>query len=159
MAQASPATRELKCLVLPMSGRALIVPNVAVAEIVTQQDVTQQSNAPDWLLGTGTWRGLEIPLIAFDRLCGERDAAPERTGRFVVMYGLEGEGAPPFYGVRIDALPRTETVDPQKLRPAEGSPHDSPLVAARASVGDRECLVPAFGRLGHELTRHIGRRA
>ncbi len=154
----SPA-REIKCLVLPVAGRPLIVPNVAVAEIVTQQDVTPQPGAPDWLLGTGTWRGTQIPLIAFDRLCGEREDAPERTGRFVVMYGLEGEGAPPFYGLRIDALPRTETVDAQRLRPAEGTPHASAMVAARAVVSERECLVPAFDRLGHELTRYAGRTA
>lgn len=154
---AEGGARELKCLVLPVSGRPLIVPNVAVAEIVTQQDVTPQSKTPDWFLGTGTWRGMQIPLIAFDRLSGEREDVPERTGRFVVMYGLEGEGAPPFYGVRIDALPRTETVDANRLRPAEGAPHGSDMVAARASVGDRECLVPAFDRLGHELTRYTGR--
>jgi len=153
---AEAATREIKCLVLPVSGRPLIVPNVAVAEIVTQQDVASQPGAPDWLLGAGTWRGTHIPLIAFDRLCGERDEPPDPTGRFVVMYGLEGEGAPPFYGVRIDALPRSETVDAQRLRPAEGEPHASSLVAARAMVGERECLVPAFDQLGHELTRHTG---
>ncbi len=156
---AESGTREIKCLVLPVAKRPLIVPNVAVAEIVTQQDVSPQQGAPDWLLGTGTWRGTEIPLIAFDRLCGERDEPPERTGRFVVMYGLEGEGAPPFYGVRIDALPRSETVDTQRLRPAEGAAHASAMVAARAVVGERECLVPAFDRLGHELTRQTGRGA
>jgi chemosensory pili system protein ChpC len=151
--------RELKCLVLPVGGLPLIVPNVAVAEIVTQQDVAPQPDAPAWLLGTGAWRGMQIPLIAFDYLSGERDATPDATGRYVVMYGLEGEGAPPFYGVRIDALPRTETVDAERLRPAEGGVHDSDMVATRAIVGERECLVPAFERLGHELTRRSPRPA
>ena len=151
---AGEGSRQLKCLVLPVKGTPVIVPNSAVAEIITQQDIAPSGNTPDWFLGTGAWRGTEIPLIAFDRLCGERQDVPEASGRFVVLFGLEGEGAPPFYGIRIDALPRSETVDGERLQPARGPAHASEYVAARAIVGDRECLVPDFDALGRTLARY-----
>lgn len=151
---AEAAARQLKCLLLPMQGRAILVPNAAVAEIITQQDIATDARTPDWFLGTGAWRGTEIPLIAFDRLCGERQDVPEAAGRFVILFGIEAEGAPAFYGIRIDSLPRSETVDGERLRPAEGPEHDSDYVAARATVGERGCLIPDFERLGQALARH-----
>lgn len=151
---AAEQARELKCLVLPVTGTPLIVPNSAVAEIITQQDIAPSEDTPDWFLGTGAWRGTEIPLIAFDRLCGERHDVPEASGRFVVLFGVESEGAPPFYGIRIDALPRSETVDGERLQAAQGPEHGSSHVAARATVGERVCLVPAFEVLGRTLGRY-----
>lgn len=145
----------VKCLLLPVTGPAVIVPNSAVAEIITQQDVAPAADAPDWFLGTGRWRGTDIPLIAFDRLVGERDDAPEPAGRFVVLFGLDGGGAPGFYGIRIDRLPRTETVDRQRLRPADGEAHRSEFVGLRAVIeGERECLVPDLDALGRTLARY-----
>lgn len=147
--------RQIKCLLLPVTGPAVIVPNSAVAEIITQQDIAPAADAPDWFLGTGRWRGTDIPLISLDRLVGERDDVPEPAGRFVVLFGLQDEGAPGFYGVRIEQLPRTETVDEQRLRPAEGEAHPSEFVSTRAVVaGERECLIPDFDALGRTLGRY-----
>ena len=152
--------RQLKCLLLPVKGTPVIVPNSAVAEIITQQDIAPSDDTPDWFLGTGSWRGAEIPLIAFDRLCGERQDVPPAPGRFIILFGLEGEGAPPFYGIRIEALPRSETVDAERLRTAAGPAHASECVAARATVGgDRECLVPDFDALAETLARYARSRA
>lgn len=141
----------VKCLLLPVSGPAIVVPNAAVAELITQNTVTTVEDAPDWLLGRGSWRGLDIPLIAFDRLTGERDEVPPSSGRFVVLFGLEQEGAPAFYGVRIERLPRSETVDRDNIAPAENPGHKSEFVAMRTLLGDRECLIPNFDALGRAL--------
>ena len=153
---AEEGERQLKCLVLPLHGRPAIVPNSAVAEIITQQDITPSADTPDWFLGTGSWRGLEIPLLAFDRLCGERQDVPEAAGRFVVLFGIESAGAPAYYGIRIDALPRSETVNGERLQAAPGPAHGSEFVAARATIADRECLVPDFDALGETLSRYAG---
>jgi len=149
--------RELKCLVLPLRGTPALVPNSSVAEIVTQQDVTPGRDKPDWYLGTGSWRGIEVPLIAFDRLCGERQDVPAAAGRFVVMFGLSGDnGAPSFYGIRIESLPRTETVDAERLQATPGATDHSQYVRVRATLGERECVVPDFDAIGHALARYAG---
>lgn len=141
----------VKCLLLSMTGPAVIVPNTAVAELITQNTVTPVEGAPDWLLGRGSWRGLDIPLIAFDRLCGEREEPAPGSGRFVVLFGLEREGAPAFYGIRIERLPRSETVDRAGLVAAGEPEHASEYVAMRARLGDRDCLIPDFDALGEAL--------
>lgn len=145
------ADERVKCLVLSVSGPAVMVPNAAVAELITQNSVTPVEGAPDWLLGRGSWRGLDIPLIAFDRLAGERADAPASAGRFIVLFGLEREGAPAFYGLRIDRLPRSETVARDRLVPADEPDHSSEVVALRARLDDRDCLIPDFDALGRTL--------
>lgn len=143
--------KRVKCLLLPVAGPPLVIPNAAVAELITQNTVTTVADAPDWLLGRGSWRGLDIPLIAFDRLSGEREEVPPSSGRFVVLFGLEQEGAPAFYGVRIERLPRSETVDTDNLVAADDAEHDSQFVAMRARLGDNDCLIPDFDALGRAL--------
>lgn len=145
------ADERVKCLVLSVSGPSILVPNAAVAELITQNTVTPVEGAPDWFLGRGSWRGLDIPLIAFDRLCGEREDAPPSSGRFVVLFGLEREGAPAFYGIRIERLPRSETVDRANLEKADEPQHPSEVVAVRAHVSDNDCLIPDFDALGRTL--------
>jgi len=145
------ADDRVKCLLLPVAGPALMVPNAAVAELITQNTVTTVEGAPDWLLGRGSWRGLDIPLIAFDRLAGERDEVPPSSGRFVVLFGLEQEGAPAFYSLRIERLPRSETVDRDSLKAADNPGHDSEFVAMRTMLGDHECLIPDFDAIGRAL--------
>lgn len=136
---------EVKCLLLPVAGAPLLVPGSAVAEIITQQQITTRDHAPDWLLGVGAWRGREIPLISFERLRGEPLEMPEAAGRFVVLFGFGGEsGRPEFYGIRIESLPRTETADRQRLTPVDGPQGGEPFLAARVTIGERECLIPDF---------------
>lgn len=134
--------RELKCLLLPMAGPGVLVPNTLVGEIVTQQAVRPIRDSADWMLGTGGWRGTEIPLISFERLCRFRDSAPDAAGRYVVLFSLTPEDPPPYYGVRIEALPRSETVDADRLESHDRDSDDPPFIAVRGRLGDRECIVP-----------------
>lgn len=147
--------RELKCLVLPVQGPGIVVPNIAVAEIITQQDVTLRDDTPDWFLGTGVWRGQEIPLIAFDRLCGLRQDTPRASGRFVVLFGLDNTTKPPYYAFRIEALPRSETVNTERFEAHERKRDDSEFIAARGAIGDRECIVPDLDAVVRALLPHL----
>lgn len=152
------ADEQIKCLVLPVQGYPVLVPNSAVAEIITQQDIAPADDTPDWFLGIGRWRGVDIPLISLDRLIGERDDAPDPAGRFVVLFGIEEAGGPGFYGIRIESLPRTETLDRERLRPSDEPPHPSEHIEARAVIGgDRACLIPDFDALGRTLGRYATR--
>lgn len=147
--------RQLRCLLLPVGATALIVPNSAVAEIVTVDEIAARADTPDWFLGLANWRGAEIPLIAFDRLCGERQDAPPGEGRFVVLFGL-GEN-PLFYGMRIEALPRSEKVDAERLQPAAGGGQAGYFISARGMVDKRECAVPNVDAVENAIAGHLRR--
>ena len=144
---AEQRARELKCLLLPMQGAGMLVPNALVAEIVTQQSVTAVPETADWLLGRGSWRGTDVPLISFDRLCRLVDKPPEPGGRYVILYSLEPDHQPAYYGVRINSLPRSETVDAERLVSRPRAEDDSDVIALRGDLGDRACLIPDLDAL------------
>lgn len=137
------ASRELKCVLLPAGANALAVPNNAVAEVITLDEIRTRGDTPEWFLGSTHWRGYDIPLIDFAHLAGQRDEAAPGAGRYVVLFAFGT--VPSFYGLRVDSLPHTETVDGDTLRPADsGAP--AGLLRARAVVDTRndtrDCIVP-----------------
>jgi len=139
--------RATKCLLLPMGERGLLLPNPLVAEIITQQAVVEYAGTPPWFLGTGGWRGTDIPLVSFECLCDEDREPPEPAGRYVVVFSLEPAREPAYYGLRIDALPRSEAVDGERLASQPREPSDPAVVALRGRLGDRDCLIPDVDRL------------
>lgn len=156
---ARQTARELKCLLLPMPGAGLLVPNALVAEIVTQQSVSAVPGTADWLLGRGSWRGTDVPLISFDRLCGFVDHAPDPGGRYVILYSLEPEQQPAYYGVRINSLPRSETVDAERLESRSREDDDADVIALRGDLGDRVCVIPDLDALTAAVRNELAAQA
>lgn len=151
----SASGEPLKCLVLPLAGTGVLLPGVLAAEIITQQDVNREGDRPDWFLGTGTWRGVEVPLIAFDRLCGLRDEIPDPAGRYVMVYAHEAGARPAYYGIRIDGLPRSETLTPDRIDSQEQRENDPEYIAFRVRHGDRESIVPDLDALLRTLAQYV----
>lgn len=147
--------RELKCLLLPVSGAGVLVPNALVAEIVTQQAVEPASSDADWLLGTGTWRGVDIPLIAFETLASLGEPVTEAGGRYVVLFSMEPRQVPTYYGIRIQALPRSETVNGERLETTERGDDDSPMIAFRGRLGERDCVIPDLDRVTAAIRQEL----
>ncbi|NER61296.1 chemotaxis protein CheW, partial [Pseudomonas sp. MAFF212428] len=57
-------------LLLPLSDRCLVLPNVAVAELIGYQACTASPDQPAWLLGWIDWRSQRLPLLSFEAACG-----------------------------------------------------------------------------------------
>jgi len=52
-------------LLLPLGDRTLVLPNVAVAELIGQRNLVCQRGEPAWHLGCIDWRQKHLPLIGF----------------------------------------------------------------------------------------------
>lgn len=146
---------ELKCLLLPVSGAGVLVPNGLVAEIVTQQAVEPAPDAAPWLLGTGTWRGVDIPLIALETLAGLSASVTEAGGRYVVLFSMQPDHTPTYYGIRIQALPRSETVNGERLETTQRNDDDSPMIAFRGRLGERDCVIPDLDRVTSAIRQEL----
>ena len=53
---ASDALETLNSLIVPLRERLLLLPNVAVAELVGYRLSEEASGGPDWFLGRTLWR-------------------------------------------------------------------------------------------------------
>lgn len=137
MNQLAATPSEIPSLMIPLQGRPLLVPNLAVAEIVPFNAPVPVSGKPQWYLGHIMWRGVKVPVVSVVQLRGEDEDIPPEA-RITVFNGLGGEV--PFYGVISHGIPRLVRVRQQDLESTDGmyTPIDDALVA----VGGELAVIP-----------------
>lgn len=101
---------QLTGLLLPLSDRTLLVPNVAVAELIPYRAPQTASHAPAWLLGQVAWRDLNLPLLSFEAASGgQTQIGP--NARVVVLNALGGRAHVKFVALLVQGIPRSTRVD------------------------------------------------
>jgi len=131
-------TSNLTGLLLPLADRNLILPNVAVAELIDYQHGAFDLDTPPWYLGRVTWRDRHIPLLSFEAACGSKIVIGDRA-RIVILNALGGRPELRFIALLVQGIPRSCKLDSQL------SYVDVPLCAlemAAVQVGDQVAKVP-----------------
>ncbi len=96
----------LPCLLIPVLGGRLILPNVTVAELITYQAPSPSQNCADWLLGRLEWRGTMIPVVSYEKFCGQKTGVQGQDLRIAVVNAPNGDsGALRFFGVLVQGIP------------------------------------------------------
>jgi chemosensory pili system protein ChpC len=145
--------REMRGLLLPLGERNLLLPNVAVAELVGFQEPEAEADAEDWLLGSIAWRGRRIPVVSFTAaLGGETLPAQGQRMRIAVLNTLNGNPELPYIGVLTLGISRLARVSADNLAPDPSGEVDSDLVLESLTVGDQPAWIPDLDRLETLLT-------
>lgn len=102
----SEVPAEIRCLVIPLHQRRLLLPNAAVAELIGYREPEPFVNVEPWLLGEVSWHRRSIPVVDFELLTG----GPSRTGsvrqRIIVCYAGDPGLAWPLVGFIAQGIPR-----------------------------------------------------
>lgn len=93
-------------LLLPLDTLNLVVPQAAVAEVISRPRLETVSDGPDWVTGMFHWRSEQLPLVSLERLMGRAPREPGSGARVVVLYGLSGQAGVDYYGVEVQGIPR-----------------------------------------------------
>lgn len=121
-------TGTIACLLAPIAGRQLLVPNVTVAEVVPAEELLPPpAGAAPWHQGFVRWRDQSIPVVAFEVLNGE--SASRDFQRVVILNSITGSAQQPCYGIGVQGEPRLAKVKIAQLEDLES-----------ASVGQVEFL-------------------
>ncbi|WP_296266207.1 MULTISPECIES: chemotaxis protein CheW [unclassified Pseudomonas] len=102
---------QLTGLLLPLGDRTLVLPNVAVAELVGQRRLSCERGAVDWHMGWLDWRQHRLPLIGFEAACGGHTPCGERA-RIVVLNAL-GDTGLRYLALLLQGIPRSCKLDSQ----------------------------------------------
>lgn len=136
---------EVASLLVPLTEKTLLMPNVTVAEIVPVGEISPVDNAPDWLLGELLWRDLSVPLLSFEVLNGYPAPALTSRSRVAVLNttGIDAELG--FIAIVTQGLPRLARVTPSEIveRDADKDEYDEMLV----SWAGEAAVIPAVGKL------------
>jgi len=142
------AASSITGLLVPLADRTLLLPNVAVAELIPYRaPQAVQGNAPAWFLGQVPWRDLMLPLLSFEAASGSQVEAGSRA-RVVILNALGGRDHVKFIALLVQGIPRSIKVD------ASLSRSDVPLASLEldaVNLGDVQARIPDLIGLEQKL--------
>lgn len=134
--------RDIRGVLISVTGGRLLLPNASVAEVITYSDPEVVANAPEWLLGRVRWRGWRLPLLSFSRLAGWSSEDGQMGAKVAVLKALGSNPKLPFFAVLSQGFPRLVTVSAPALHESHDM-KDLPLgVHARVTLNDDPAVVP-----------------
>lgn len=134
-------------LLVPLADRMLLVPNVAVAELIPYRAPQSAQGTPPWFLGQVSWRDLTLPLLSFE---AASDGQPN-TGsgsRVAVLNALGGRDHVKFIALLVQGIPRSVKVDPNLAR---SDVPLAPLELDAVNLGDVQARIPDLIALEQKL--------
>lgn len=113
-------TGAIACLLLPITGKKLLLPNVTVAEVVNDSEIiAAPSGSPEWRLGSINWRGQMVPVVAFEGMNGQ--GQPRESQQVAILNGISAQRDLPFYGLVIQGMPQLAKVKIAQLEDLESA--------------------------------------
>ena len=135
----------IRCMQLPLDGMQILVPNAAVAEIIGFADPEQPREEPG-LRGEIHWRGVMVPVVSVEELCGKTLAEPGPRSRIAVIYQPDGDPDLPYLGIILQDIPRGYLADEDRMQLLLDG-HDCPYLLGRADPMLDHLLVPDLDAL------------
>lgn len=141
----------LTALLLPLADRTLLLPNVAVAEIIPYRGVQTAPDLPPWLLGQIGWRDLRLPLLSFEAAGGRTQLGATPIGatpKVAVLNALGGRPRVKFLALLLQGIPRSLKVDARLPR---ADARLAPLELAAVQVEGGVAWIPDLEALEQKL--------
>jgi chemosensory pili system protein ChpC len=144
---ADPTSREIRGLMIPVTGGRVLLPNATVAEVITYSIPEKIPDAPDWLLGRLSWRGWRLPLFSFSMLSGGATKESYSNAKVAVLKALGGNAKMPFLAMLAQGFPRLTTITPDLLIPTGDESAHPTGVHAQVLVRDDQAVIPNMGQI------------
>lgn len=149
-AQTNTATQKLvsdiPSMVLPVDGKGLLLPGVAVAEIIPFSQPIRSGDEPSWFMGVITWRKLQVPVVSFGEL-NEQQAMPSAARKHIAVLNNTGVNeALPFIAIVIQGIPRLIRITPKDIADDNTTP-TSPMELMAVNLAGDIFYVPNVSAL------------
>ena len=152
----SEMSREIRGVMIPVTGGRILLPNATVAEVITYATPEKIPNAPHWLLGRLSWRGWRLPLFSFSMLSGGAKEESLSNAKVAVLKALGGNAKMPFLAMLAQGFPRLTTVTPDLLIPTGDESEHPPGVHAHVLVRDDQAVIPNLGQIEALVAEAMG---
>ncbi len=129
------SAKKIKCVLLTLRTENVVVPNAALAEIVSLRDVNKVDNAPQWLLGKMHWRGVDIPLVSFEAAAeGSSTAMNANQAAVIHLISADGKSVYPYVGLSISGVPHISEFSKEQITVDAQERKAHPMVAQRIRI-------------------------
>lgn len=146
----SAAQLDLSALLVPVTGRLLIVPSAVVAEIIKRRELRPPAEPHGWLLGELKWHHMAVPVVAFEGLNNDPVPDPGSGSRLVIM-NLPGEnGRVHNYAILTQGVPHLLRLTGDDMEEMDSS-YLGPAERMRVRVYGQVAAIPDFDL----IERHV----
>ncbi len=132
---------DVRSMLLPLEAQSLLLPGVAVAEIIQYLQPERATDAPEWFMGTITWRKREVPVVSFAVLNGKKEAAVSRHQHIAVLNNTGVNDGLHFIAIVIQGIPRLLRITPKDIT-TDNETELSPMELLAVKLGDDTVFVP-----------------
>ena len=154
---ATAAPDQVYAVLVQILADSLLVPNLAVADVVPRTDLTPIAGSPPWVDGLITWQSRRVPVVRFEVANGAPASVPPgRRARVLIVNTTTRDLEAGVFGIVIEGNPHLVTLNRVALQPTELRENDhQELVAARVRIANQEAAIPNFERLERELSQIV----
>ena len=149
-AKADATLLQVNSLLLPVTDTVLLVPQLAVAEVLSSSDLEvgdlhlDETAVSPHYYGWIRWRDQNVPLLSFDSIYkGQRPSLNEDL-KVVICNAVFKAAASGFYALVVSGFPRAMRLSVESEMELEGSPSDQDGVQMLVSIDGEEALIPDF---------------
>ncbi|AVX14932.1 CheW-like domain [Streptococcus pneumoniae] len=144
----SQDAESLTGLLMPLADRMLLVPNVAVAELIPYRAPQAVQGMPAWFLGQVQWRDLSLPLLSFEAASGGEPQPVGSAARVAVLNAVGGRDHVKFIALLVQGIPHSIKVDASLAR---ADVELAPLELDAVNLGDMQARIPDLVGLEQKL--------
>ena len=132
-------------MLLPLRSLNLLIPNSAVAEIIGYSTPRALPDTSDLFPGVVLWRGVYIPVVAVEQMCGVDVAQVGPRARIAIIYNPEKDPELPYLGIHIQDIPRAYLAEAETM--LTGSDEDlNPYLQSRVDDEQLARVIPDLDR-------------
>ena len=129
----------IRCMQLPLTDLQILVPNSAVAEIISYTPPDKKGS--EWLDGLVFWRGVTIPVVSLEKMCQSNSVEPGSRSRIAVLYNVERDAALPYVGIILQDIPRAYLAEVDRMQDVVDAP-DCPYLQCKADMMIDQLMIP-----------------
>lgn len=144
----SQDAESLTGLLMPLADRMLLVPNVAVAELIPYRAPQAVQGMPAWFLGQVQWRDLSPPLLSFEAASSGEPQPVGSAARVAVLNAVGGRDHVKFIALLVQGIPHSIKVDASLAR---ADVELAPLELDAVNLGDMQARIPDLVGLEQKL--------
>jgi chemosensory pili system protein ChpC len=149
-------TREIRGVLITVSGGRLLLPNASVSEVITMSSPEPIENAPEWLLGTVSWRGWRVPLVSFPLLVGWPEPERALNSRVAIIKALGGNSRMPFFAIVTQGFPRLTALSDEVIVESADDQVPPEGISSRVMVHDDEASIPDLAAIEARVAEAMG---
>ncbi len=142
---ADAITDAIRCMLLPLKDKLLLIPNTTVMEVVHFPHTEPAETAPDYWVGHFNWRTQQPPIIDIDALLAQRPAENQDATHVCILKGIHKPDTLNAYALPCYAPPQLININMDTLQSLTQTKDD--WLYGQINIGSKATLIPNLDAL------------